>query len=289
MSNADNRFLLLDVIAEIGENKRLLIFGPLVVAAIIFGASFLLPSYYRSEAYLKLGEIAAREAEARIRSPEVLDVVLRKNRFPEDQLPKLRDDLDARISIGPPPKEVRKTATTAILEVKATTPLEAQATNKAIIDAWLDSTKPRPDAQVVLKSRLERAEHQFQSLSSSIDRLGSEASSLLSPSSMQGELATPLSNLNSQRTAIAGLIEDLQRQLAGESRDVIVAAPSLPLDPSYPPRLLMSTLGGVASWFGFLTFILVRGGVRRVAQDEMGAAKLARVREAWFGNLVDRR
>ena len=50
---------MLDLLAVVADNLKLLIFGPLLAGLVAFGVTFLMPQTYTSEAILALPAVAA--------------------------------------------------------------------------------------------------------------------------------------------------------------------------------------------------------------------------------------
>jgi uncharacterized protein involved in exopolysaccharide biosynthesis len=282
MSEPEDRTRFLDLIATLGETKRFLIFGPVMVGGLVYCATFALPNLYLSEAYLSLNEASARTVETLVRSPVVLDAIAKKQQIaPGAGLNEFRRGLNSRLFFDVPARESRKTSSLFILGVEAKDPALAQSTNAAIIDAWLAATKPKPDARAALESQLERTEAQLKSVASVLGRLQTETPSLLSPSSLQGEFATPIVGLVNQRATLSASIEAIKRELAGASRDLVVVTPTLPSEPNWPARGLIAALSAIAAWFAFLFVVLVQSSIRFAAAKPGGAEKLVRIRNAW--------
>lgn len=240
------------------ENLRLLILGPLIAGLVAYGTASLLPHWYTSVAYLAFDQAGARDASVRMLSEPLLDKVLSNSTVPGATIEARRRYLTRNIRIVAAPGELAGQASLFRLEVSDKDPRSAQSTNSRLIEFWLDSTKPPPDRRAVLAADIERYEAQTKLASQMIDRLQKEASNLIFPGSLQGELATPISNLVAKRDQNLEKLISLKRELNGTSRDVIFAPPNLPQEPSWPKKGIISILTTVAAGLLLFMFVILR-------------------------------
>src|SRR5262249_49398481 len=149
-----------------------------------------------------------------------------------------------------------------------------QAINTALIDRLLEVVKPGPIKKARLEAQLKRAQAELRSISTLVERLEKETPNLVLQSSLQGELATPLVSLLQQRAVRAQSVMDLEEALAGGlDQDAIVAAPSLPVEPSGPRKLVIAI--GVALVSGVVLLVLVV--LRAAARGESSFAQMVDV------------
>lgn len=277
---AENTGGLLDFLIACAESKKLLITGPLVVGLIAFGVASILPKTYVSIAYLgPFDEGAAKSVEGLMRSPVVVDFVLKRHPLPiEDQngMRKLREGV---LHWAPAPKAQPSVASLYTLSVSDESASHAQAVNSTFIDAWLEASKPGREFRARLQIRLERTQIQLKSVSALIDRLEKETPSLVIPG-FQSEMASPLAMFLVRRENYLRAIEELELALAGPSRDLIVVPPSLPTVRAWPKRLSIVAFSMLVAVGALLLFVWLRDALRRISAQADSASKLSRLQAA---------
>jgi uncharacterized protein involved in exopolysaccharide biosynthesis len=245
--------LSLDMLgALILENLKLLLIGPLVVGVVAFGIASALPKWYTSTAYLSLDEAGARSADSLMRSTPVLEKVLAKLDVPRD-----RRSLDSNRRIVVAPGEIQVASKLFRQEYSDRDPRVAQKINALFIEAWLDSTKPRPERRRAIEAEIERRDLQAKSISQLLDRLQKDATSLVTQS-QQGELATPMMNLIEKRDDNLKALVELRESLNGISSDVVFGPADLPTVPSWPKKAIITILTVVVSTLLLLVFVILR-------------------------------
>jgi uncharacterized protein involved in exopolysaccharide biosynthesis len=241
----------------IKDNLKLLVLGPILAAVVAFAVTSALPKWYTSVAYLAVDEAGARTADARMRSSPVLDKVLSEYNAPRSTLEGRRRFLEDNRRMGVAAGETQRTSNLFRLEYSDKSPQIAQKVNTLFIEAWLESTKPRPDLRSTIEAEIERTDTQAKSISTLIDRLQKDAPSLLAQS-LQGELATPILGLITKRDQNLAQLITLKNSLNGITRDVIFGKPDLPEEPSWPRRGMITILAGFLAALLLLIFVLVR-------------------------------
>jgi len=88
--NEENEISLFDLLLVVADNLKLLILGPLLVGLLALGIGYALPQSFTSQAHLKL-EDSAKAVQAMMRSPAVLDVVLKQFPSPLGVTDRARD------------------------------------------------------------------------------------------------------------------------------------------------------------------------------------------------------
>jgi hypothetical protein len=238
------------------------VLGPIVVGLIALGLASAWPKSYTSVAYLTLDENEARAADVRMRSTLLLDKVLAEFTVPGNTLEARRRHLEENRRIAVAAGTSAKTSGLFRLEYSERDPASAQKINSIFIEAWLNSTRPPPDRRATLEADIERTDLQVQSISRLIERLEKDAPSLIAPSSLQGELATPIAGLISKRDEGLVNLTALRNSLKGISRDVIFAPPDLPEEPSWPKRGIITILATFTGALLLLVFVILRRFVR---------------------------
>jgi uncharacterized protein involved in exopolysaccharide biosynthesis len=283
-----NEFGFLDVLIVIARNLRLLILAPIVAGLLGFGIAYVWPPKYASVAYLTFPvepekqtdafKDAFKSAEALMRSPTVLDVVLKQ--YPQLGSPdRQRRELDRRIVWAAARGSDRKTPNVVVVSIEDDSPERARAINIALLEAWLEETKPKPDRRARLEAQLMRTEGQLKAVSDLFDRLTGETPKLVLPG-MQNELASSLSGLLSQRAIHIANIEALKLALAGVSRDVIVVPPTLPDEPSWPKKTLVAASAAAGTVLVLLLFLFCRQAWNVGEASPQTRKKLAQIASA---------
>jgi hypothetical protein len=277
-----NEFGFLDVLIVIAQNLRLLILAPLIAGLLGFGIAYVWPPKYASDAYLTFPAEkqadAFKTAEALMRSPTVLDAVLKQ--YPQPGSPdRQRRALDRRIVWSAARGADRKTPNVVVVSFEDDSPHRARAINTALLEAWFEATKPQPDRRVQLEAQLERTEGQLKAVSDLFDRLAGETPKLVLPG-MQNELASSLSGLLSQRASHIASIEALKLALAGVSRDVIVVPPTLPDEPIWPKKTWFAASAAAGTFLVLLLFLFCRHAWRVGETSPQTRKKLAQLASA---------
>jgi uncharacterized protein involved in exopolysaccharide biosynthesis len=242
------------------KNLKLLIAGALLAGIAGFVVASFATKYYRSSAYLSFNEDWARAANSIMSSPQTLDKVLAKVKVPGDTIEARRRYIDSNRSIVVAPKELPRTSKLFRLDFVASDPRVAQQVNSLFIESFIESTKPAPLKAGVIKADIERNETQAKSISDLLERLTKETPSLVVQNSLQGELATPISNLLAKRDQNLANVISLKQQLLGVSEDIVFWPPDLPEEPVWPQRSLIALLSAIGGGLLMLAFALLRDG-----------------------------
>jgi hypothetical protein len=246
-----------ELIVVISDNLKLLVLGPVVAALVAFAVTSVLPKWYTSAAYLAVDETGARVADARMRSVPILDKVLAEFHAPGDTLEARRRFLDRNLRMVVAAGETQKTSSLFRLEYSDKDPPVAQKVNSLFIDAWLASTRPRPDRRTEIEAEIERTDLQTKSVTQLIDRLQKDAPSLVSQGP-QGELATSILGLTTKRDQNLANLITLRNLLNGVSRDVVFGLPDLPEEPSWPNWKIVTPVTYFVAVLLLLMFVILR-------------------------------
>lgn len=274
----ENEVSLLDLLQVVAENIKLLILGSLTAGLLALGIGFILPKTYTSQAHLSLGE-AGKAVEAVIRSPAVLDVVLKQTPARWGVTDQGREELANRIRFNAGPSSQKPGGAITKLEVDAESPEQAQALANALIDAWLDTTKPKPISKQEAERKLKLSQEALADVSRIIARLSNETTKLVMPN-LQYDLVTPMTQLLKMRNDHVNSIAGIELELRGASRDVVASPPTLPTQAAKPKKGLIAVLSTLAAGFALLLWVFLRQAWRNAAQDPQAAPKLARLRAA---------
>jgi hypothetical protein len=237
----------------------LLISGPIIVGITAYSVAGLVASKYTSDALLRIDRATSRSMEALVTSPGIADRVLSNFRDtgdgPEARVRYLQKNLTI---VDLEPNADRMAPRLFRFEVTHTDPKVAQEISSQLIDAWLATTLPGPAERANLEAELQRIRLSITANSELIQRLQKEAVNLFTPNTMVGEIATPISTLISKRDASLADVNVIENKLAGISRDVIVAAPHLPQEASWPNKRSIAVLSAALS-LPAIFFLLLYG------------------------------
>ena len=271
----------LEGLAVLVEHWKFIVIATLVVGALAYGASLLLPKVYSSVAYIgPLDEANAKTAEVVIQSPSVLDPVIEK--FPqyrdryslEDRREYLNSKLYWKVVKGSPPKSAIYT-----LRLDDGDPNRAQGMLIAILDRWLESLAPRPDNSARIEKTLEASERQSNDLSQVIAELKKRPDALVADI-RSGYYPPNIVDMIKMRTETAARIVELTQQLRAGSRDLIFKSPSLPEQASGPNKKMIVAIAMAVTFFGLIVFFLLDWRVQIAAGKPVYAPMFTRMRRA---------
>lgn len=281
--------MFLDLIPPILQAWKLIFLSTIAVGAIAYFISLsnvsFPPKTYSSVAYVgPLDEARAKHAESILRSEPILKSALEKvPDYPGREMPDRdrRELLAKNLQFSPAAGADAKRPSLYVLEVSDAEPARAQALVSTLIDAWLATTKPRPDAAVRLTRLLEATQTQISDLSAIIKELLKNPE-LIAP---RPEHSPPdVARLIELRTNSIGKAEEIKSELAGVSRDVIFSPPTKP-DKSVQDAPRSSPWRGVIRAMGvtfvFLVAIIVfRHILMRSMSSPLYGARMQRIRDA---------
>lgn len=271
---------MFDALLALSRRLRLLVLGPLIVASLVVGALLALPSSFHSQAIIvlplpkptvtEIGTLSASvpatalglaQAASVMKSPMVLDkVFLAMNPGSGTPDDKKRNALAARIQASPTKDGLLK------IDVTAASALEAQKTADLLIDAWLVTTKPAPKQQAELENRLA---HARENLRKTQAILASQKSSFLSVAGL-GELL--------DRFFYQSL--EIERQLSGLNRDVVLQSPTLASGPVSQPYATVFLLVAFGVELLMIIWILGWHALESARQNPETAQRMEKLRGA---------
>jgi hypothetical protein len=240
-----DRIFSQELVAAFVDHLPLMLIGPAVIALLVYLALWFQPGTYVSTSILRLDRPAAKAMQAVITSPTVAERVLSKYQGSATN----REARGAFISmtlIDTDPSD-RPGERIYRMEVTHENARSAQSISSDLINAWLETTVPGATERKTLEAELERLKSSITADSKLIEQLRSEAKTLLSPNSIAGELATPISALAAKRDQNLAAIAAIENKLAGTSRDVIILPANLPQTAVYPGKRGMALLAGFAA------------------------------------------
>jgi|GEM_PF-4334900 len=223
---------ILDVIPPVLRAWKFILISTLAAGAIAYFMSP--PKAYSSVSYLgPFDEGRAKYVYSVVRSNPVLKAVLAKTpNYPqqgmqdEDRRRYLEDHIQLYPATGSDPKR----PSLYVLEVLGHDPSRLQPLLTALIDALLPATKPPPETAARLDRLLKAAETQTASLSTVIDELLKHSEQMVPTPGYYPPNVADIVKLRADSIARA---EDIKRELAGLSTDIVFSPPTVP-DKSAP-------------------------------------------------------
>lgn len=281
MNTEDGRSNILDLLLALVENAKLLILGPVVAGLATLAVTFLLPQKFVSEAILALpaptsnGGQSAAQVASLMRSPLVLDPVIAAF-----DLAKGKSSNIARRDFAENIKVIVGKDGLLRLELTGPSPDQAQTLANAVIDAWLKTTKPAEQDRRDLETRLSYAKSSLDGVTALLTRLSKESAGYLAQPLSRGEAGTTLSSIGELQTRYLTDVLIITRALQGQSRVVVIQAPTLPVDSSSPKKAQITGLAVLAASFALLLWVPVRRSWQVLAARPQSQDKLTRLSAA---------
>lgn len=264
---------LLDLLAVVAENLRLLILGPVLAGLVALGIMYAIPKAYESESWLRLGEADAPQ----FTSADVLLPLLEKAPWisasassREDALTTLREQITASFS--------RKDGVVK-LRVEAPTPEQARQLSLDLIDAYRAFNLPKGRNLERIQQEIELTKTSRDAMTTILQRVG-ENIDKVTPGTEGDNVARAYINLSEQVMARERTLIDLNRQLAGFGVEVFAQSPTTPEKPLNHRALMVTVVAWLASSMALLLFVFTREGWQRASQNAQDATKLARIRRS---------
>lgn len=281
MNTEDGRSNMLDLLLALVENAKLLILGPVVAGLATLAVTFLLPQEFVSEAILALptptssGGQSAAQVASLMRSPLVLDPVIAAF-----DLAKGKSSNIARREFAENIKAMVGKDGLLRLELTGPSPAQAQTLANAVIDSWLKTTKPAEQDRRDLETRLSYAKSSLDGVTALLTRLSKESAGYLAQPLSRGEAGTTLSSIGELQTRYLTDVLSFTRALQGQSRVVVIQAPTLPVESSSPKKAQITGLAVLAASFALLLWVPVRRSWQVLAARPQSQDKLTRLHAA---------
>lgn len=243
-----------------------------LIIIVFLAAGYLLviikPRTFISTAPLLLNQERAATFRSLARSEAVLQSVIDKvpNLPGETRNAKLDWLFDA-VAIDAPHKE----SNVVNLKVRAQNPDQAKAIANVVLEETIQIAKPRPIEEARLNEKLARTEAQLKDAETLLDRLREEATSLMAPNALSGEIATSLTRLLERRDALTEAAVQLRGLLQGNWQDSILRRPNTPDEPQPRGALRLMAIAGVLGLF-FSAIICTRNLLRELVKHWLGGS-----------------
>lgn len=243
---------LFDVLLTLAENIWLLVLGPLLVGALVYGLTFLMPQKFQSTAILR----AEADVASYMTTATVLDATLTNLGFlkelSEEEAEEARIDLSERITT-----QVGRNDKLVTLAVTANSPEAAQSMANEILTHTFAGLRPKGAELKRLetqKAALEQQISELQITSKAAQKLLGESS----PAGNMGLLAESISSLSAAGIRMQESLLTLEKRMQGLTAEDLLQSPTLPKKPATPKKGLTAILTVVGTGFFLLVFVLLR-------------------------------
>ena len=259
---------LLDILVTLAESWKLLVFGPLIAAALAGGLSFLWPKTFESVAIVRLTE----QDLALINSAPVQDPLIDKfGLLAEfDGIQEIARQYLSKKLVGKFDKKTGLATITAVAE----TPERAQAIGKAALDALLKELLPKGKnrdkiEQTIISNEkvIATSSDAMELLQKQIGKSGKNDTGLEVVMKYYSTLSSDVSKKELENV-------ELRKSLTLYGDEIYVQQPSLPqlkLSPKHGVVILVTAL---ASWLMLLIFVFIRKAWLGAKQDPLTAVKI---------------
>lgn len=264
----DDEISLLDLLATLTDNLRLLVLGPIVVGLLALGITFLVTPTYESRSVLKLeGDNTALLASDDVLSP-LLSVAtwLPASHSRTVQLTNLREHIRPSFN---------KKDETHVITVTAPSAEQAQTLHIALIDQLRKQLQPKGKALADIRQRQTTAQATLDELNTVIPAMSKD---IARPGAKNDAGLRAYSLLLEQRLNTQKILQEANNELNPFGDEAFAQAPSLADRPVKPKKALIALLTGLASGFLLLIFVFIRQAIRNAASNPQDAARLVTIR-----------
>lgn len=271
----------LDLLLVIAENIRLLVLGPVLIGVLAWGLAHFLPPTYSSQAILVLPlpsmvltqpmQTPAQAASLMV-SPLVLDPVIELLHLSQGvSIQVARDALAQQVKPDAGKEGLLR------LEVRAGTPVLAQAICAAVVDVWLKTTVPGPQDRAYLEQRLTFAKTALDSVTALINRLGTDGEARLGKPLTRGEAGNSLVGLAELQERYLNNVLLIPNEMQGYPRDVVRQAPTAAVEATRPTKIVVAIMSAATTAAVLLLWVLLGQAWKRSARDAALAEKQSRI------------
>jgi LPS O-antigen subunit length determinant protein (WzzB/FepE family) len=282
----DDEISLLDILVVIAENIKLLVIGPILVAALAYGILSLLPKTYESTAWLR--PVAFQTVQsgqsgqgvvANLTSQDTLRAFLQSSEGvkwsaglgEQELLPKLQRAVKASYNAKQDYVSV---------SITASTPAQAQASCQALIQSGLDSLKPTGQLKSQITAKINIEKKSIKEIEDNYTKLSSQLES--QASTAQGDkLIESLTTLQGRKNDLQNSLLQIESQLAGYGQEILLQEPTLPDKPISPKKFQITLISGMLTGFALLVWAFLCAALRAASDDPECVSKLARIRKSF--------
>ena len=271
-SSADDEGIdLLDIALTVAENIKLLILGPIVAAVIAGGAYTLLPAKYESTTVLQIDQThAALLTTAVVLDPVAVSFGFTKDSTVEAARLKLKNNID--VNIG----KLDKLCTMVVL---GSSPQEAQAVSKALLDQLYVVSRPRGSIKTRLETQKSEAIERLATAQSAGAVFLKRVGTLDAKNGAGADLARGYADMLGSAAAAQAQISLIESQIEGVTAAVVLQQPTLA---QAAKSIRLKVVLGAFVFVGLLllVFVLVRKSLNGRSIASGSAEKLALIRQA---------
>lgn len=243
---------MLGLFLTLAENIRLLVVGPLLMGAVVYGLTYLLPQSFESSAVL-LGDA---NTSAFITTAPVLEVSLKNLGYlknaSEQQAEEARADLEGNVKV-----RTARDSKLITLTVARSSPEAAQKMANEILNQTFAASKPKGAEQKRLESErafLERQARELDTISKATQTRLQEAT----VAENFGNLAESLASISNASVKIHLDILALEKRILGVTAEDLLQTPTLPLKSVSPKRGLTALLASASAGLLLLIFVFLK-------------------------------
>ena len=267
-TNAREEPGLLDVVVNVAENIKILIFGPLLAGLCALGISFLLAPVYQSVAVLQADQgTASLMVTAAVLDPVIVKLGLARDNSVEAARIRLREQV--KTAVG-------RTDKLLTLTVSGPVALQAQAIASAMLEQTFQESRPKSAVRARLEVQLAEARSRLENArDASVGVL-----KRLESASGGSELARGYAELLNASGTAQGQITALEAQLDGLTEAQLIQPPTLPQKASQPRKGLIALGAALVAGLALLLFVFMRQAWRNAAKNHASSTKLAQIRQS---------
>ena len=266
--HTDDEISLLDLLATVTENLRLLVIGPLVVGLIALAISFAVTPTFESRSVLRLGE----STTAVLASDDLLTPLLPQAPWIDKDAPRTLQLQELRESVK---ASFNKKDNTLALTVSAPSAEQALKLHQAAIEELRTRLLPKGKELEQIEQRRKTAQSTLDELNTVIPAL-SQSVTRLSADSEANSRAYSL--LLQQRLTAQQALQDIENALEPFGDEAFAQMPSQPDKPVKPKKGLIAVVATLASGFALLLFVFMRQAMRNAAHNPQDAQRLQAIR-----------
>jgi uncharacterized protein involved in exopolysaccharide biosynthesis len=264
----DDEISLLDLLATVTENLRLLILGPLLVGLVALGISFTLTPTYESRSVLRLGE----GTTALLASEDLLTPLLPAANWLPTNGPRSAQLKNLSELIKP---SFNKKDGTLTLTVSGPSPEQAQRLHLAAMEELRKQSLPKGRSLEQIEQRRVAAQATLDELNGVLPAL---SQNVVRPSTDSEASSRAYSLLLQQRLSAEQTLTDLANSLKPFGDEVFAQTPTLPDRSVKPKKGLIAVLATLSSGFVLLIWVFLRQAMRNAARNPQDAERLAAIR-----------
>ncbi len=269
----DDEIDLLDVLATVAENLKLLVLGPLIAAAIAWAVASQTPPVYESISIVRPTELNIQERIAIIAPPRSNPQVLAQMAQSLDVLSTVSQSLGTPANAS---ATVGRQDNLVTLSTSASTPEQAQQLNRAIWEQVFPRTQPSTEHKEQLQTQLQILQKGL-TASAALEQATAQQLASGQITEVAARLYADIQSANAQRMRD---IAHLQAELDGLTAANFIQQATLPTAPRKSRKALITAVTALGTGMVLLVFIFTRQALRNANHNPQQAQSLGRLRAA---------